>query len=82
MTDPTPAAAPATKPELKQISNYVGVAVALIGNLLPYVTPGLLLAVGVPPGAAQIASTLIGAALVAYREKQPVSPTTTQEPTK
>lgn len=82
MTDPTPEpaapvapVAPATKPEHLQVSTYVGVLIAAVGNIVPYVTPQLLESLHVPPLAAQLVCSAIGAALVAYREKTAVPST-------
>ncbi len=66
---------PIVKPELKQISNYVGAAVIAFGNLLPYLTPVTLAALGVPASKLQIASTIIGVLCIAFREKQAAPPT-------
>lgn len=57
------------KPELKQVTNYVGALVGVVGNLLPILTPDLLLACGVSPVAAHVASSVAAALLLAYREK-------------
>ena len=65
-----------TKPELRQISNYIGVIVGVVGNVLPSLTPTTLVALGVPPSKLQIASTLVAVLLVAYREKQPAAAVT------
>lgn len=71
---PAPApAAPVTKPELKQVSNYVAVAVATVGNLLPYVTPDLLTSLGVSAPTVHAVSTVVSLLLLAYREKIPAS---------
>lgn len=61
---------PVVKSELKQVSNYVGAAVITVGNLLPYLTPATLAAIGVPSSKLQIASTVVGLLCLAYREKQ------------
>lgn len=72
-----------TKPEMKQITNYLGALVGVIGNLLPLVTPDLLTACGVSPAAAHVAASVAAALLFAYREKAPaapVPPTTPETP--
>ena len=61
---------PVVKSELKQVSNYVGAAVIAAGNLLPYLTPATLVALGVPASKLQIVSTVVGLLCLAYREKQ------------
>lgn len=69
MTDPTPAPVAATKPELSQISNYIGAAIGVIGNVLPLLTPDLLAACGLSPATVHTVSTLAAAVLILYREK-------------
>lgn len=59
------------KPELKQITNYVGAAVAVVGNVLPLLTPELLAAVGVAPATVRAVSSVAAALLILYREKTP-----------
>lgn len=57
------------KNELTSVSNWVGVAVATIGNVLPYITPDTLTAIGLAAPQVKIASTIIGVLCLAYREK-------------
>lgn len=61
----------AIKPELAQISNYVGAAVAVVGNALPYLTPDLLAGLGVPSAAVHTVASVAALLLIAFREKQP-----------
>ena len=68
---PSPPVVAVTKPELSQISNYVGAAVAVIGNALPYLTPDFLSALGLPPAAVHAVSSIAAVLLIAYREKIP-----------
>ena len=71
MTDATPAPVQAVKPASKQISNYVGATITILGNLLPVLIP-VLPAVGVPLWAIHLISSVVGTALVAYQEKESV----------
>lgn len=76
MSTPTPAPVapqPATKPEHKQISNYIGAAVGIVGNVLPYVTPDLLASLGLSPTVVHTASSIVAVLLLAYRERKPVA---------
>lgn len=73
MSTPTPAPAPISKPEHKQISNYVGAAVGIVGNVLPYVTPDLLTSLGLSPTVVHTVSSIVAVLLFAYREKKPVA---------
>lgn len=63
-----------TKPELKQVTNYVGAIVGVVGNLLPILTPELLTACGVSPVTAHVWASVSAALLIAYREKAPAAP--------
>lgn len=68
-----------TKPQLKQVSNYLGALVGVVGNLLPLMTPDFLTACGVTPATAHVASTIAAALLFAYQEKQKPAPTENQK---
>jgi hypothetical protein len=65
MSDPT------VKAETSQISNYVGAAVGIIGNALPYITPDFLTSIGLSPTAVHTISSVAAVLLIAYREKKP-----------
>ena len=57
------------KQELTSVSNWAGAAVIGLGNLLPYLNPATLAALGVPgPWVPRIA-TVVGLLLILYREK-------------
>lgn len=62
-----------TKPQLKQVTNYLGAVVGVVGNLLPLMTPDFLTACGVSPATAHIASTVAATLLFAYQEKKPAA---------
>lgn len=62
-----------TKPEHKQISNYVGAAVAIFGIVAPAINPELLAFLYVPAPVATAVCIIVGGALGAYREKTKVS---------
>lgn len=71
-----------TKPQLAQVTNYVGALVGIVGNLLPIITPDFLTACGVSPTTAHVWASVGAALLIAYQEKKPVSPTTPPESSK
>src|ERR1700744_6477769 len=77
MSTPTPPApiapAPVSKSEFKQVSNYLGAAVGVIGNVLPYVTPDFLTSLGLSAATVHTVSSIVAVLLFAYREKQPVA---------
>lgn len=83
-TPQTPAPAPApvvvvpvapVKPWYAQWSNYAGVAIGIIGNVLPYVTPDFLESIGVSATASHSIGSIVGVILVAYKEKAKPQPT-------
>lgn len=57
------------KRELGSISNWLGLLVAALGNVLPYLTPGTLAALGFTGPWVSRISTAVGLLLIAYREK-------------
>lgn len=59
-----------TKPQLKQVSNYLGVLVGTVGNLLPYLTPDFIAGLGLSASATHIVSSVVALLLLAYQEKQ------------
>lgn len=73
MSDSPVPVIPPTKPEHKQISNYVGAAVIAVGNILPYLTPAFFTSLGLSAHAVQVACTIVGVLCFAYREKVPAS---------
>lgn len=72
--------APVVKPILSQVSNYVGAAVGIVGNVLPYVTPDLLAGLGLSPTTVHTVSSVVAVLLFAYREKQPAPAVTLAVP--
>lgn len=71
------------KPQLKQVSNWFGAAVAIIGNALPYLTPDFLSSIGLSPTTVHTVSSIVAVILIAYREKQkPPSVTVDVPPSK
>lgn len=75
------ATTPAVKPWYAQWSNYAGVAIGIIGNALPYITPDFLTSIGVTPTAAHTIGSIVAVILVAYKEKaKPVSTPTQENP--
>lgn len=72
---PATVAAPAVKPHLKQISNWLAAFVVTVGNALPYITPDFLASLGVSEPVVHVVSSVVALALVLYKEKAKVSPT-------
>lgn len=62
------------KHELTSVSNWLGFLVGVIGNVLPYLTPGTLTALGFTGPWVQRISTAVGLLLIAYREKPKAAP--------
>lgn len=56
------------KNELTSVSNWIGVAIGTIGNLLPYLTPDALTALGFTAPWVHGISTAATILLLAYRE--------------
>jgi hypothetical protein len=61
------------KPQLKQISNYFGAAIGIIGNALPYITPDFLASLGLSATAIHTVSSVVAVILIAYQEKKPAA---------
>ncbi len=59
------------KDDKSQISHYIGAAVGIIGNALPYITPDFLTSIGLSPTAVHTISSVVAVLLFAYREKKP-----------
>lgn len=57
------------KPQLAQISNWLGAAVGVVGNALPYITPDFLTSIGVSATAAHTIASIVAVILIAYKEK-------------
>lgn len=60
-----------TKPQLKQVTNYLAALVTVVGNSLPYVTPDLLTSLGLSAVQVHVGSFIVAALLAAYQEKKP-----------
>lgn len=75
MSEPTPppivvvTPAPVHKPWYAQVSNYAGVAIGVIGNILPYITPDFLTSIGVSATASHTIGSIVAVILFAYKEK-------------
>jgi hypothetical protein len=65
---------PTVKNELTSVTNWLGGLVVLIGNLLPYLTPDTLEAIGFTGPRVRQISTFIGLLLIVYREKRKAAP--------
>ncbi len=77
MPETTTTTVQTTKPEIKQISNYLGAAALGVAGFI--VSHGDLISTLAPPPWNAVATAVIsaiGGALIAYREKHTVSTTT------
>jgi hypothetical protein len=63
-----------TKPQLQQVTNYLAALVTVVGNSLPYVTPDLLVSLGLTAVQVHVGSIVVAALLAAYQEKQKPAP--------
>ena len=68
------------KQELTSVSNWAGAAVIGLGNLLPYLTPQTLTALGFTGPWVSRISTAIGLLLILYREKPKAAAPTSETP--
>jgi len=59
----------ALKRELTSVSNWLGLLIGAIGNVLPYLTPDTLAALGFTPAWVHRISTGVMLLLIAYRGK-------------
>jgi hypothetical protein len=57
------------KNELRQISNWLGALVGILGNILPYLTPDFLSGLGLSAQTTHVVSSIVAILLIAYREK-------------
>lgn len=68
------------KPWYKQVSNYAGAFIGILGNALPYLTPDFLTSIGVSATAAHTIASIAALILVAYKEKAKTPITITEAP--
>lgn len=72
---------PTVKTELTSVTNWLGGAAIAVGNVLPYVTPDTLTALGFTAPWVKGISTAVGLILIAYREKSKATPPPVVPPT-